>query len=106
MNELLTKFKIIKRTRSGRDARGQIIYTETTKDVYGEALPITRQEYSSAGQIGIEPEKAFTISAFDYSGETLAEVDGQKFKIYRVYERSANETELYLTYASGANGGQ
>ena len=105
MNELLTKFKLIKRTRAGRDAIGQIIYTESQKSVYGEIIPITRQEFMTAGQIGIEPERAFIISSFDYNGETLAEIDGQRFKIYRVYPRSANETELYLTYASGANGG-
>lgn len=103
MNETLTKLKLIARTKSGRDPRGQVQYTETARDIYGRDLPITREEYYKAGQIGLEPERAFIISAFDYKGEQLAEVNGQKYRIYRIYPRDANETEIYLIYASGAN---
>lgn len=105
MNETLTKLKLIARTKSGKDARNQYTYTETSRTIYGRDLPITRDEYNKAGQLGIEPQKGFIISAFDYKGETLAEVGGQKYRIYRTYPRDANETEIYLEYASGANGG-
>lgn len=109
MNESLLKLNLIKRTKTGKDSRNQAIYTETAHTVYGESIPITRNEYSSAGMIGIQPELAVKISAFDYHGETLLQYPagegGKKYRIYRTYEPNGNETELYAEIATGANGG-
>lgn len=105
MNESLAVIKLITRTKTGKDAYNQYIYTETSRTVYAQTAPITRSEYMTAGQLGIAPEHYFIISAFDYSGETLLEYKGQKFRIYRTYNRNENETEIYCTYAAGANGG-
>lgn len=103
--EPLTKIKLITRTKTGRDAMGQTQYTETSRDVYAAMLSITRNEYFTAGQIGITPECGFVISSFDYKNEQLLEYAGRKYRIYRVYPASLNETELYCAYAAGANGG-
>lgn len=109
MNESLIKFNLIKRTKTGKDARNQVVYSETARTVYGENIPITRNEYYNAGMAGIAPELVVRISAFDYHGETLlqypATQDGKKYRIYRTYAANGNETELYAEYTGGANGG-
>lgn len=105
MNESLIKVNLITRTKSGRDPMNQIIYTETCRTVYAQTRPVSRSEYLTAGQLGISPELFLVVSAFDYNGELLLEYNGQKYRIYRTYIRNGNETELYCTYAAGANGG-
>ena len=103
MIQTLVKIKLITRTKSTKDARNQWNYTETARDVYARPAAVTRNEYYTAGQIGISPDNLFIISAFDYHDETLLEYNGQKMRIYRTYPRNENEIEIYCTYAAGAN---
>lgn len=105
MNESLAVVNLITRTKSGKDPMNQIIYAETSRKVYAHCKPVSRNEYLTAGQLGISPELYLVVSAFDYNGELLLEYKGQKYKVYRTYIRNGNETELYCTYAAGANGG-
>jgi hypothetical protein len=109
MNDTLVKVNLIKRTKNGMDTRNQIKYTENARAVYARPIPLSRSEYFNAGIIGITPQLVLEISAFDYKGETLLQYpageNGRKYRIYRVYEKNVNQTELYCEYAAGANGG-
>ena len=103
MIETLVIIKLITRTKGTKDARGQYSYTETPRSVMARPASVTRNEFYTAGQIGISPDNLFIVSTFDYKDETLLEYKGQKMRIYRTYPRNENEMELYCTFAAGAN---
>lgn len=96
---------LISRVMTGKDTRMQPIYRETTREIYCQDEPVSRSEFFSAGQIGIDPEALVVINPAEYGGEKLVEYKGKRMSIYRRYERSENEMELYLQLVLGQNGG-
>ena len=102
------EIKLIKKTASGTtDDFAQPIETKTETAVIAIAVPVSRSEYYSAGQLGIMPDFEFVINPAEYSGEDEIEIthNGEKvhLRVYRVYRRSADEIELYCSRASGLN---
>lgn len=95
---------LIKRTVTGKDSRAKPIYSETSSEVLCILEDVSRSEYFSAGQIGIEPEALAVINPIEYSGEKIAVLDGRRMNIYRTFKRSSNEMELYLNLAVGLGG--
>lgn len=86
------------------DTMGQKVYTETKNTVYGTLSSISRAEwvsYSQTGRQGLVP--AYTVTTFfgNYSGESIAEIDGVRYGIYRTYERDDEQIELYLEKKAG-----
>lgn len=83
------------------DDIGQRIAQDTSREVYGQKGAITRAEWNAAAQQGFKPSYEITMFAYDYNGEELAEVDGERYTIYRTYKY--NDTiELYLEKKVGA----
>lgn len=79
------------------DELGVAIPTETKRYAYAHLNSIGQKEYwSSTGQHDFKPECVAGVFTFDYDGETLAEIDGKRFQIYRSY-RKGDTTALYLT---------
>lgn len=97
--------KLIARELTGKDSRMKPIYSEKSSEVLCISEPISRSEYFSAGQIGIDPESMVVVNPAEYSGEKIVEYHGKRMSIYRTYERSENELELYLQMSLGLNGG-
>ena len=96
---------LIARTMSGKDSRAKPIYTETRFEILAVSEPVSRSEFFSAGQIGIDPQFLLVINPAEYHGEKIVEYHGKRMSIYRTYERSENELEIYLQKAEGLNGG-
>lgn len=94
---------LIARTLKGKDARMKPIYEETPHEVLCTSEAISRNEFFSAGQIGINPEALVVINPAEYNGEKLVEYHNDRMTVYRRYERSENELELYLQLAIGLN---
>ena len=94
---------LIARTITGKDSRMKPIYEETRSSVLCTEEPVSRSEFFAAGQIGIDPEAMVVINPAEYSGEKLTEFKGKRMTIYRKYERSENELELYLQLTLGLN---
>lgn len=69
--------------------------TETTIEVPGTLSSIGRDDWYSAGRDGLKPSFVFTTACVNYSGERLAELDGQRYAIYRTYIIE-DSIELYL----------
>lgn len=97
MNRAIT-IDLIKQSYT-TDAMGQSVVEETSKTVFATLSSISRQEwtsYMSTGRQGLVP--AYQVSLFmgDYSGESVAVLDGVRYSIYRVYERDDEQVELYL----------
>lgn len=100
-----SEIKLISRTPTGRDNRGQVIYSEQAGTVLCEAVPVSRDEYFKGAEIGINPEYLFKINPCEYAGETIIEFEGRRFSIYRKYRTGPDELELYAEYTTGINGG-
>ena len=102
-NDVLT---LISRTPTkNRGPRAQVIYTETKHDTVCEVLPVSRDEYFRGAQVGINPEHEFKVNPIEYNNEKIVEYRGRRFSIYRIYEASPDELELYCEYVPGLNGG-
>lgn len=101
MSELLT---LIKRT-PGVDAVGDPTTTETSRTVFCGIRSITRAEFYAANGTDFHPEVTFALADYlDYNGETLAEHNGQRYRILRTY-RTGQELELVAERASAEDGG-
>lgn len=90
------------------DEFAQPINTESRSEVFATSEPVSRSEFYNAGEKGIRPEYLFVINPAEYSGEEVIEYTDEKgvtanYSIYRTYERSADEMELYCHLASGEN---
>lgn len=85
------------------DSIGNQTMTETSREVFCSVLPITQSEFFSARAIGINPTKRFEVFFDDYEGEEACVFEGQKYIIYRVYDREDDVTELYAQRKLGRN---
>lgn len=97
---------LIRYESDGTDELAQPIRREVRKEVIAIESPISRTEFYSAGQIGIRPDFLFTINPCEYFGEEVAEFVDQygktnRLSIYRTYERTPDELELYCQFATG-----
>lgn len=102
-----TVIKLISYTSSELDDYLQPIETRKETSVLAIEVPIGRTEFFSGGQAGILPEYEFLINPAEYSGEEEAEilVNGVTIglSIYRIYERNADQLEIYCQRAAGYN---
>lgn len=101
-----TEIILIGRKVTGEDKFGQPIYENTRTGVLAISVPVTRSEYYSAAQIGIEDEREFIINPAEYDGQILVEIyGGKKLKVVRTFKRSEDELEVYCSGAPGYNEG-
>lgn len=90
MTEILT---LIQQTRSV-DAYGDLVTTETTRDVFCRLASIGQKEFYQAQAVGLQPEIKFVLADYlDYQNEQLVEHNGQKYRVLRTY-RAGQELEL------------
>lgn len=87
---------------------GQDVVVETDSTVYGEIGGITRNEWTAANSIGINPSFRVIVYTFEYNGEPIVEVDGKRYAVYRSYiQIGSDKTELYLEARKGiSNAGE
>lgn len=88
-----------------KDAIGQQVATRTRRMVYGRINSVSRAEWSAAGEAGIKPEYQLTMFGHDYQGEKTVEMDvngeTQVFGVYRTYQTTSDDLELYLEWKVG-----
>lgn len=97
--------KLIKEHFS-RGNYGQEIVEKTLTKVYGELSSVTRQEWGTAGQRGVEASFRLDVYTFEYHGERIVEIDGVQYFVYRTYINVGNDrTELYLESRGGVTYG-
>ncbi len=87
------------------DSIGQRIEAgEATRTLLCTLHSISRQEWSSAAQQGLQPECMVRLaSSDDYEDELLAELNGVRYSIYRTYMTEDGGIELYLRKDIGPN---
>lgn len=80
---------------------GEIVCEEQLTDVFARKKSVKQSEFFQAAANGFKPEVVLEVYSFEYSNETYCIVEGQRFKIYRVYSLNSNRIELYLTAIVG-----
>jgi SPP1 family predicted phage head-tail adaptor len=74
--------------------------TEKRK-VFVKVSSVTSQEWFEGGRNGLNPQYRFTMFQFDYLGEKIIEYNGVSYTIYRTFNKSVDEIELYVELKKG-----
>ena len=69
--------------------------TETAREVYCTVQSVSRSEFYTAMNAGIQPEYVFKLAlAEDYQGERVVRYNGQKFRVIRTYMTDDDGIEI------------
>lgn len=92
---------------SSTDSIGQETITETTATIMGYIRSVNQSEWFSAGANDINAEYVVTVYDFEYNGQTIAEIDGVRYGVYRTYRlANSDQIELYLEKKGGVTYGK
>ena len=83
------------------DEYGNQSMEEVRYTVYAKEKSVGQKEFLGAGQVGLNPERVLEVWTFEYDGEGIVELDGERYNVYRTYDRSDQKTELYLNRKAG-----
>lgn len=93
---------------SGLDAFLQPIDgAEARTEVTATSVPVSRNEFYSAGEKGFRPDFIFEVNPAEYTGQPDAEVYDletgltERCRIYRTYRSNPDTLELYCSRAAG-----
>jgi SPP1 family predicted phage head-tail adaptor len=75
---------LVTETRSAHGVHEAI--TETVREVFAEIRSVTRSEYYTALNAGIQPELVFKLTLdADYQGELFLRYQGKRYMVMRTY---------------------
>lgn len=99
------KIKLIKQETVYGTRREPIVRDVVpAREIFAEIQSITMTEFYSAASVGMSPNAKAIVWAFEYHGEQILELDGQRYKIFRTYQvPTGNKMELYYTFEAGPN---
>lgn len=84
------------------DAIGQQIAKEEKREVFCNVRSVSGSEWMEAGRNGIKAAYQVTMFRYDYDGELIVELDGERYAVYRTYSTQQGEDiELYLEKKAG-----
>lgn len=85
-----------------KDDIGQPVPIESKREVYCNVSSIGQNEWYEAGNRGFRPELKITMFLYDYDNETVVELEGKRYAVYRTYITQKSECiELYLQEKAG-----
>ena len=79
----------------------QRIPVETRRKVMGLESSISATEFFDAGRNGPKAQTRVSMFAPDYAGETIVELNGTRYGVYRTYMPKDDTIELYLEKKAG-----
>ena len=84
-------------TTNTTDTIGQTIESEVKSKHYGSENSVTSDEWFAANEQKIKSKYRVSIHEFEYNGETIAEIEGVRYGIYRTFSNhQTGMIELYL----------
>ena len=83
------------------NARKQQTKTETRTQIFAKKKSVSQTEFYNGGKAGRRPEFKLTTAIIDYNGELEVELDGERYGIYRTYNVSEDDIELYCEKKGG-----
>lgn len=88
--------------RFEKDALSQLVPVEHRREIFCTIGSVQQSEFFGAGRKGFRPQLRVKVFSGDYEGESLIEVDGVRYGIYRTYLNDSDQMELYLEKKGGA----
>ena len=102
--ERLVDIDLIKKSFEKDKIGQQKEVTTVTNKVLGVLSSVSRVEWASASQLGLQAEcVAVLANSDDYCGESYADINGTRYTIYRTYLTNDGGIELYLRKDTGPN---
>lgn len=93
---------LIKKGASMRDEHGNAVYPETENTVFAVQKSVKQSEFFQAAAAGFKPDMVLEVYSFEYNGEELCEIGGDRYSVYRTYRiPNTDRLELYLTAIVG-----
>lgn len=87
------------------DLVGNPIVKEQVTEIFAELGKAGQKEFFAAAQAGLKSEGMIVVWSCEYEGQSIIELDGTRYDIYRTYGPRADEkTELYFQRRKGASG--
>lgn len=82
-------------TATGTDEYGNVTFEDETRtNVLCAPLSVTRSEFYSAAQAGLNPANVFEINGFEYGGESIVEFEGKQYSVIRSYQTDYETVQL------------
>lgn len=75
--------------------------TMTKRKVFVDVSSVSANEWFEGGRNGLNPQYRFRMFQFDYLGEKVIEYNSVQYSIYRTYNKSVDEIELYAELKKG-----
>ena len=97
------KIKLITRTVTYGPRHEPIYKDAGTRPVFAELFSAQQSEFFQASAAGFTAEGKALVWAFEYHGETVLEISGDRFAIYRTYSPPGNKIELHYGFETGPN---
>lgn len=85
---------LIGETGHGFDQYGNPTSIPTETRVLCDVKNVTRAEFYSAAQAGLQPEIVFEVNGFEYNGEAEAEFQKRRYSVIRTYRTGYETIEL------------
>lgn len=93
---------LIKKGQAEKDIHGNAVYSETKSSVFAVKKSVRQSEFFQAATVGFKPDMLLEVFSFEYSGEEMCELNGDRYTIYRTYQiPNTDRIELYLTAIVG-----
>ena len=92
---------VLIRERFEKDALSQLVPVESRREVFCTIGSVQQSEFFAAGRKGMRAQFRVKVFSGDYEGESLIEVDGVRYGIYRTYLGDNDQMELYLRKMGG-----
>lgn len=83
------------------DAIGQQVPVEVPRTVFCNISSVSGAEFFEAGRAGLSSEYRVNMFGPDYQGEEIAEINGERYSIYRRYKGKKDDIDLYLERKAG-----
>lgn len=83
------------------DEYGDLVTTETSREVFAERRSVGMKEFYQAQAVGLQPEIVFVLSDYlDYQNERYVEYGGRRYNVIRTY---STEQKIEIVCASEVN---
>lgn len=77
---------------------------ETRRDILCRVQSVSRGEFYSAAQAGLDAAYVFITHPLNYDGEKIVEYQGIRYGVTRTYQSTPDRLEIYVSLKVGVYG--
>lgn len=87
-----------------QDSIGQVVQTETQRNIMAKESYVGTKEFYSALSVGLKPSSELIIRKIDYDNETELIFNGIRYSVIRTLTKGAFDIVLVIGIKEGNNG--